>query len=370
MKPDIFYIKKAAKLALKAKGLTSPNPLVGASVVKNGKIIGEGSHKKAGGPHAEIFALREAGINAEGASLYVTLEPCRHFGRTPPCTDAIIKSRIKEVIIGVKDPNPINNGKAIAILKKAGIKVSVGFLEDELNKMNESFNKYITKKLPFVTVKAGQSLDGKIATRRGDSKWITSEKSRGLARKMRNFYDAIMVGANTVIKDDPLLNCAQGRDRFFKIIVDPELKVSLNSKIFSRMSKGKLIIASAESASEEKARLIQNRGASVIKFKAKNGRISLRQLLKELAKKEITSVFVEGGGELIGSLFDEGLVDKVMFFIAPKIIGGSGEVSSVKGTGVEKVNDAVRLRDVKLKKIGEDFLIEGYVNEPSTFNKF
>ncbi|MCM8789583.1 MAG: bifunctional diaminohydroxyphosphoribosylaminopyrimidine deaminase/5-amino-6-(5-phosphoribosylamino)uracil reductase RibD, partial [Candidatus Omnitrophica bacterium] len=232
-KSDLYFMKLAMKLALKAKGMTSPNPMVGALVVKNNKIVGRGYHKQAGKAHAEVVALDEAKDKAKGAKLYVTLEPCTHFGKTPPCVDRIIKSKIKEVIVGMIDPNPLNNQKGVKILKAHKIKVRVGFLEDELKKINEPFIKYIRQKLPFVTVKVAQSMDGKVATKTGDSKWITSDKARGFAHKLRQDYDAVMVGVNTILRDNPRLEPWFSKKYPAKIIVDSQLSTPQNANIFS-----------------------------------------------------------------------------------------------------------------------------------------
>ena len=349
-----YFIEKAYKLALKAKGKTHPNPLVGAVVVKNNKIIGFGYHKKAGLPHAEISALRKAGVLAKGADLYVTLEPCCHYGKTPPCTDTIIKSGIKKVFIGMIDPNPLNRGKGIKILKKHKIITQVGFLEEKLKKMNEVFIKYITKNLPFVTVKVGQSLDGKIATKNYQSKWITSSLSRKYAHKLRDSYDAIMIGVNTIIKDKPLLNSK----RAIKIIVDSNLKTPLNSRIFSNKSPNPVIIATTN----KNFKKFKNK-AEILLVKEKNRQVNLKDLMKKLAKKEISNILVEGGGTLIGSLFDEKLVDKILFFIAPKIIGGKNSISSIQGEGINNLKEAPILKNINFKRIGSDILIEGNLNK-------
>lgn len=364
MKKDhAYFMGLALRLALKAKGKTSPNPIVGALVVKNGRILGSGYHKKSGLAHAEVIALDEAGKKAEGASLYVTLEPCAHFGKTPPCVYRIIKSGIKEVVIGMIDPNPLNNGKGIQILKAQKIKVKSGYLEDKLKKANEVFIKYITKRMPFVTVKVGQSLDGKIATKTGDSKWITSDKSRVYAHRLRASYEAVMVGVNTILRDNPKLNNWSSNEQSVKIVVDSQLSIHEDANIFS--SKGSVIIVTlpAKPGQETENRRILGAKARILEVKEKEGQINLRDMLKKLAQLQISSILVEGGGTLIGSLFDEGLVDKVLFFISPKIIGGKEAISSVMGRGISRIEKAVKLKGVSLKKIGEDFLVEGYVNE-------
>lgn len=355
------YMNLALGLALKAKGKTSPNPLVGALVVKNGEIIGRGYHKKCGLPHAEVIALEEAGALAKGARLYVTLEPCAHFGRTPPCVNRIIKSGVKEVVIGMVDPNPLNNGRGIAILKEHKIEVKLGFLENKLRKINEVFIKYITKKMPFVTVKVAQSLDGRIATRTGDSKWITSDKSRILAHRIRKNYDALMVGVNTVRRDNPKLEAWFSKKRITKIIVDSNLSTPADAAIFSGGSPVIIATLSTRPGQETENRKALAEKAMILEVKEKEGQVNLKDLFKKLSGLEITNVLVEGGGTLIGSLFDEGLVDKVLFFINLKIIGGKEAISPVMGKGVSRVDKAFKLKETSLRRIGEDFLVEGYV---------
>ncbi len=360
-KTDEYYMGLALNLALKAKGKTSPNPLVGALVVKAGRIIGRGFHAKAGMAHAEIVALEQAGKKAQGATLYVTLEPCAHTGRTPPCVDRIIESRVKEIVIGMIDPNPLNNGRGVALLKQNNIKVRVGVLSQELRKANESFIKYITTRIPFVTVKVGQSLDGRIATRCGDSKWITSDKLRAYAHRIRKDYDAIMVGVNTVLRDNPSLNAWLSQKKLIKIIVDSNLSTPENSNIFSPDAQVIIITLPSRPGQETENRKKLSAKARILEVKEKAGQINLRDALKKLAQLQISNIIVEGGGTLIGSLFDEKLVDKVLFFISPKIIGGKDAVSSVMGNGVKRVDQAIKLRDLKIRRFGEELLIEAGV---------
>ena len=356
-----YFMNIAMELALKAKGSTSPNPMVGALVEKGGKIIGRGFHERAGLAHAEIIALNEAGKNAKGAALYVTLEPCTHFGRTPPCVDSIIKSGIRKVFIGMIDPNRLNNGKGVLMLKQHGIRVSVGVLENKLKKINEPFVKFITKRMPFVTVKVAESLDGRIATNRGDSKWITSDKSRSFAHRMRQDYDAIMVGVNTVLRDNPKLDTWFSKKHPIKIIVDSQLSVPQGSNIFSGNSQVILVTLPTKPGQETENRKMLGQKAKILEVKEKAGQINLRDMFKKLARLEITNILVEGGGTLNGSLFDEGLVDKVLFFISPKIIGGKDAIGSVMGRGISRMEKAIKLKDVALKRLGEDFLVEGYI---------
>ncbi|MCX5715246.1 MAG: bifunctional diaminohydroxyphosphoribosylaminopyrimidine deaminase/5-amino-6-(5-phosphoribosylamino)uracil reductase RibD [Candidatus Omnitrophica bacterium] len=356
-----YYMNLATDLALKGKGKTAPNPMVGAVVVKNGKIIGKGYHEKAGAAHAEVVALDSAGKSARGATLYVTLEPCTHFGRTPPCVDKVISSGIKQVFVGMVDPNPVNNGKGVQFLESHHIKVKVGILQEKLKVINEAFIKYITSGIPLVTVKVAQSLDGRIATSAGDSKWITSDKARAYAHRLRKDFDAIMVGVNTVLRDNPRLDPWFSKKDLVKIVIDTQLSTPPEANIFSK--KSPVIIATLPSPAgqetENRAMLAQK--AKILEVREKSGQVNLKDLLKKLGQQGILSVLVEGGGTLIGSLFDEGLVDKVLFFISPKIIGGKESISSVMGKGISRVDKAIKIKQVKLRRIGPDFLIEGRI---------
>jgi diaminohydroxyphosphoribosylaminopyrimidine deaminase/5-amino-6-(5-phosphoribosylamino)uracil reductase len=355
------YMELALKEALKARGQTSPNPIVGSLVVNNGRIVGRGYHAKAGLFHAEIVALDQAGDKAKQATLYVTLEPCAHFGKTPPCVDRIIRSGIKEVVIGMIDPNPLNNGKGIEILRKNHLKVSVGFLEEKLRSVNQAFIKYITKRMPLVTVKVAQSLDGKIATESRDSKWITSDRSRILAHRLRSDYDAIMVGVNTVLRDNPKLDAWFSKKKLTKVVVDSQLSVPEDANIFGQTSKVIIVTLPSKLGQETENRNILSKKAKIVEVGEKSGQVNLKDAMKRLARLDITSILVEGGGTLIGSLFDEGLVDRIIFFVSPKIIGGKNAASSVMGKGVLRVDRAIKLKDVRFRKIGEDFLFEANI---------
>lgn len=335
------YMALAIELAKRAEGMTSPNPMVGAVIVKNKMIVGRGYHKRAGLPHAEINALRQAGAKAKGATLYVTLEPCDHFGRTPPCAQAIIRSGIKRVVIAMKDPNPVNNGNGIRKLNKHGIKTKVGLLADDAQAMNRPYLKFITRKMPFVTVKVAQSLDGKIATRTGDSKWISSDDSRRYVHELRMMADAVMVGANTVRCDDPLLLSRLSRGKQpVRVIVGGRSAISSGAKVFSDPCKAPVIVVKPAGRNEKK--------------------VDLHKLLNELAKRGIVNLLVEGGGELIASLVKKKLVDRFLVFIAPKIIGGRNAKTSVEGSGIEKIKDALCLKNMSVKRFKEDMLVEAY----------
>ena len=359
---DEYYMGLALKLALKAKGKTSPNPLVGAIVVKAGKIIGRGFHARAGLAHAEVVALDQAGKKAKGATLYVTLEPCAHTGRTPPCVDRVIASGIKEVVIGMIDPNPLNNGKGIILLKQNNIKVRAGVLSEKIKEINASFMKYITTRMPFVTVKVAESLDGRIATRSGDSKWITSDRSRAFAHRIRKDYDAIMVGVNTVLRDNPFLNVWFSKKKIIKIIIDSNLSISEDSNIFSSGSQVIIVTLPSRPGQETENRARLSAKAKILEVKEKEGQINLTDALKKLGALQISNIIVEGGGTLIGSLFDQRLVDRVLFFISPKIIGGKDAISSVMGNGVKRIDQAIKLRDLKIRRFGEDLLFSAKVS--------
>jgi diaminohydroxyphosphoribosylaminopyrimidine deaminase/5-amino-6-(5-phosphoribosylamino)uracil reductase len=356
------FMRLALKLAQKAKGRTSPNPLVGAVVVKNNRVVGRGYHRGAGLAHAEVEALDDAGKAACGASLYVTLEPCCHTGRTPPCVQKITACGIKEVVFATEDPNPLNNGKGAQFLRRQGIKVFSSVLEREAKEMNRAFIKYITKKRPFVTVKVAQSLDGKIATRTGDSRWISSEASRKFTHKLRSRVDAVLVGINTVLQDDPLLTCRLNnrlnKRQPKKVIVDSRLRLRPDLKIFSSYSPAEVLVAVTSGASPKRV-LSFEKNARIIIAKNEKGRVDLRDLLRKLAKQGIAHILVEGGGEIIASLLKKKLVDEMFVVIAPKIIGGGRAPVSVAGEGVAKVTQAIKLKDIKLKRIGPDLCLQG-----------
>ena len=357
MSVDEKYMRMAIDLALRAEGRTSPNPLVGAVIAKGGRILGKGYHKKCGLPHAEINAIRDAGPNTRGSTLFVNLEPCDHFGRTPPCTDAIIKSGVKKVVIGMRDPNPINNGRGTKKLRRRGIEVVVGILEEEARAINGPYIKFITTGFPFVTAKVAQSLDGKIATRTGDSRWITSRDARRYVHELRGKVDAVMVGANTVVKDDPLLTNRGYSDRQpVRIVVDSRLRIPLGARIFSNIDTSPLIIATVNRT--HKTAQYLDRGAKVISIKPRGGRVDIRALLNILAGHGMTNILVEGGGELVASLVEARLVDRFLFFVAPKIIGGKDAVTSVEGRGINKINRALTLKDMVVRRFGKDILIE------------
>jgi len=350
-------MRRALKLARRALGQTSPNPLVGAVVVKNNQIVGEGYHHKAGLPHAEVEAIKAAGTKARGADLYVTLEPCNHYGRTPPCTEAILKAGIRRVFVGMRDPNPYVKGRGVEYLRSQGIEVETGILENECRDLNEVFIKYITTGLPFVSLKLAATLDGKITLGSTEDKWITNEKSRRFVHYLRDIHDAILVGINTVIKDDPLLTTRlprkKGKDPV-RIILDTHLRIPLEAKVLHLNSLSPTIIVTSFDAPFEKIRALQKLGAEVLQISSENGRLSLLELLKILGKKKITSLLVEGGAQVATSFFNKGLVDKVYFFYAPKIAGKDN--LSLVGA----LNKGIFLKNISWRRFDNDILVIGY----------
>jgi diaminohydroxyphosphoribosylaminopyrimidine deaminase/5-amino-6-(5-phosphoribosylamino)uracil reductase len=353
------YMKLAINLAKKGIGKTSPNPLVGAVVVKNDRIIGRGYHKKFGEPHAEINALKACKDNSKNATLYVNLEPCCHYGKkTPPCTDMIKKSGIKKVVFATLDPNPQVNGKGIKTLRDAGIEVDFGILEGEAKKLNEVYLRFITTGLPFVILKIAQTLDGRIATKTGDSKWITQEDSRRFVHSLRSSVDAVLVGANTVKRDDPGLTIHDaGGENPIRIILDSSGKISNHSKVIKENRNGKTIVATTSQKIKEKFK-----GKTEIwKIqKSKDGKIDLVQLLKKAGGNQISSLLVEGGSKVFTSFLKEKLVNKVYYFLSPKILGKG--LDSFGDLGIKKISDSITLRDCEIKKFKNDLLIIGYPN--------
>ncbi|MEQ8197599.1 MAG: bifunctional diaminohydroxyphosphoribosylaminopyrimidine deaminase/5-amino-6-(5-phosphoribosylamino)uracil reductase RibD [Clostridiaceae bacterium] len=359
-----LYMRRALELAKKGEGRVNPNPMVGAVIVKDGEIIGEGYHEYCGGPHAEVNAIANASRPVEGAEIYVTLEPCHHHGKTPPCVDALIRNKFSRVVIGQKDPNPLVAGKSIEKLKELGIEVQVGILEDECKKLNEVFNKFIVTCEPFVVLKSGISLDGKIATSSGESKWITGEEARAEVQKLRNKLSGIMVGADTVIKDDPLLTCRiPGGRNPVRIVVDSTLRIPSNAKVLDVHEGSQCIIATTEKASSEKIEALRSKGVKILVLPQNKGRVSLKALMKELGREKIDSILLEGGGSLNYSALRENIVDKVQYYIAPKIIGGKDAKTSVEGDGIENLKDAFVLNNLQCRMVGNDILVEGYLKE-------
>jgi diaminohydroxyphosphoribosylaminopyrimidine deaminase/5-amino-6-(5-phosphoribosylamino)uracil reductase len=364
MDTDEGFMKQALRLAKKGLGSTSPNPLVGALVVKNGRILGSGYHKKPGAPHAEIEALSKAGDRAKGATLYVNLEPCNHYGRTPPCTKAILESGVSKVVVGMADPNPHVTGGGCAYLSSHGVEVTCEVLQNECIRLNEFYVTYVTQGKPFVIVKEALTLDGWIATQTGNSKWITGEKSRRFVHSLRRQVDAILVGVDTVIADNPLLRpylIKRSAHEPFRVIADTHLRVPLHSKVFDAPKSDLTIIAVASKViSSTKRKKIEDRGARILFCRMKQGRIDLTYLLDQLAAMSISSVFVEGGATLCGSIVREGLADKFYIFLAPKILGGDNGVPFARGPGCDRIEDCSRLKISKVRRFDDDIMIEAY----------
>ncbi|MBU1862089.1 MAG: bifunctional diaminohydroxyphosphoribosylaminopyrimidine deaminase/5-amino-6-(5-phosphoribosylamino)uracil reductase RibD [Candidatus Omnitrophica bacterium] len=355
-------MREALWLAERGRGHTKLNPLVGALVVKDGVIRSRGYHAFFGGPHAEIVALKRAGRAANGATLYVTLEPCSTQGKTPPCTEAIIQSGIKKVVIGSFDPNPQHHKRGVRILRKNNIAVSVGLLKNEIKKQNEAFFTRMSKKRPFVTVKMAQSLDGKSATRTGDSQWISGITSRTGVHQLRKNVDAVLVGKQTVLYDDPSLTVrfVSSTKNPARVILDTQGEIPLTKKVFHYATRDQVIIVVSKKVSSRKIALYQKKGISVIQAPLYRQKIDVAFVLKRLVDFHIGTVLVEGGGNVAASFFERKLVDKMFLFCAPLIIGGMHAPTSVEGNGVACIKKAIRFRNVSYSKSGNDYLFEGY----------
>lgn len=385
---DLKFMQLALRLAKRAYGQTSPNPMVGAVLVKRGRVIGQSWHHRAGQPHAEIEALRDAarrGNKPSGATLYVTLEPCCTHGRTPPCTDAIITAGIKRVVIGATDPNPNHVGKGLRILERAGISVELfgvprlrgtsslwkgDRLKAELQTLNEAFNHWIVHGTPFVTVKAAMTLDGKIATARGESKWITGEPARAYGMKLRQGADAILVGANTILADDPSLTVRPVQSsksqvqssRLRRVVLDTRARTPLNAKVVLDGSAALTTIVVGRSAPKRRVEALARR-VRVLVAPERKGKINLRWLLRRLGREEVTSLLVEGGGEVNASFLEQGLTQRVVFFYAPKILGGRDARRGVAGDGAASWADVIPLEEVKWRRLGVDLLMTARVGK-------
>ena len=359
---DQRFMAQALDLAASADYQTSPNPMVGAVLVRDGTVVGTGAHMRAGEPHAEVHALAAAGDAARGADLYVTQEPCSHVGRTPPCVDAVIKAQVRRVVVGMQDPNPKVDGRGIAALRAAGITVVTGVLEDRARRLNEFFVKHVTTGMPFVTAKFAMSLDGRIATHTGESKWITSDDARAEVHRLRHIHDAILVGANTVMRDDPKLTTRllEGGGRSpLRVVVDSRLRVPYEAHIFQQET-GQVLLATSDRARGDRLREFEKRGVPVVVLPADHGRVGLPDLLRHLGGRDVISMLIEGGSSMHGSAFDQHLVDKVFAFIAPRIIGGIEAPGAVGGRGVDALVDASALRDVEVRRVGADVVVSGY----------
>lgn len=350
-------MRRALELARRGSGCVHPNPMVGAVLVKNNRVVGEGAHERFGGPHAEVNALRKAGSSASGATLYVTLEPCAHFGKTPPCTDLILREKIKRVIVAARDPNPLVSGKGVKLLMKAGVQVETGVLQAEAEELNRAYDHWVKKKMPYVIVKVAQSLDGKIVARAGQPRWITGPAARKFSHGLRAASDAILVGINTVLKDDPRLNVRFGKrgKAPLKIVLDSGLRTPPGARLFS--SKDPVLLAVTRRAA--RSRFSRYKNAEILSVPEKRGRVDLGALLKVLGKRGIVQLMIEGGGEVIGEAIARKVVNEVYVFIAPRLIGGRQAAGSVGGKGVNFLKDMAKIKKLDVTPVGDDLLIHG-----------
>lgn len=362
MNQDEAFMKRALQLAEKGRGTTSPNPMVGAVIVKDDAVVGEGWHERAGGPHAEVHALRQAGDDARGATLYVTLEPCSHWGRTGPCAEAVIRAGISRVVMAVRDPNPQVAGRGAALLRAAGVQVEEGVLADEAARLNEIFFHWITKKRPFCLAKYAMSMDGKIATVSGESKWISSETSRQQVQELRHTLDGILVGVDTVIADDPALTCRlPGGRQPLRVILDSHGRIPVNAHVVTVADAETLIATTADGEEKLQAALAGRAHVSVCALPADDkGRVSLPDLLTMLGERAVTSLLIEGGAGVLGSFFAGKLIDKLQLYLAPLIIGGKTSPGPVGGAGIPQLALAPRFIIDAYRPIGDDLLIVAY----------
>ncbi len=355
------YMRLALALARRGEGRTAPNPPVGALLVRDGKIVGEGYHPAAGQPHAEIYALRQAGKLAHGADLYVTLEPCSHHGRTGPCAEAVIAAGVQRVFIGCGDPNPLVNGRGVALLQKAGITVETSLLEPECRRLLAPFVRHLQKKLPFVILKAATTLDGATATCSGESQWISGEASRHHVHELRDRVDAIMVGSGTMLRDNPRLTSRieGGRDPL-RVVIDSSLKTPLDAAMISQSSDAVTVIATAVSPDHPKVAPLRQQGVEILFSPAADGSVDLLRVMQELGKKNVMTLLLEGGATLNAAMLRAGLVQRAMIFVAPLLLGGAGK-GIFAGEGVSRLAQALRLRDLRFQPFEGDLLIEGEV---------
>jgi len=352
---DRYFMELALKLALERKGLTHPNPTVGCVIVKDGKIIAKANHERAGMPHAEAKALQMAGPLAKDSTLYVTLEPCTHYGRTPPCTDAIIRAGVKRVVIATLDPNPLVSGKGVERLRQNGIEVEVGLLEEEAKRLNEDFFTYITEKRPYITLKFAQSLDGSLATKDYQSKWISSQESRNYAHKLRSEATAVLVGINTVLRDNPSLTIRafEWERNPIRIVLDPKLRIPLDCNLVKDKKAKTMVITAVEN--REKIQALENQGVEILLAEYENGFLNLREVLRELYFKEIMHILVEGGARTLTSFLKEGLFDRICIFVAPIILGEGVRIGDL---GIKSLEEGIRLKRREVKFFGEDVFLE------------
>jgi len=363
---DLRFMQMALDAAARGRGFTSPNPMVGAVVVKDGTVVGQGYHQFAGGPHAEVNAIEAAGVQALGATLYVNLEPCNHTGRTPPCTLKIVAAGIRRVVVGMQDPNPAVTGGGADFLKQRGVEVTLGVCEEAAEALNEVFIKYIRTRRPFVIAKCAATLDGRIATRTGDSKWVTGEAARACVHEMRHAVDAILVGVGTVAADDPRLT-TRIADRKVKdpvrVILDTHGRIPSSARVLRYASGAETIVVAGPAACAGVQRRIAGKGVRVIEAATRDGRIDLAALMGQLGEMGITSILVEGGSRVLASAFRAGVVDKACFFFAPLISGGDDGVPICSGPGSDRMRDCIRLVRIRTRRFDDDVMIEGYVTE-------
>jgi diaminohydroxyphosphoribosylaminopyrimidine deaminase / 5-amino-6-(5-phosphoribosylamino)uracil reductase len=362
---DEFYMKRALRLARRGEAWVSPNPMVGAVIVKRGRIIGEGYHQKFGGNHAEINAINHVTEPIKGATIYINLEPCTHYGKTPPCIESIIAAKPARVVIGTPDANPVVTGKGIEALKRHGIKTTVGILEESCKELNERFFKFMRTGIPFVTLKFAQSIDGRIATASGHSRWISSEQSLKFAHTLRSHHDAVLVGSGTLSKDDPELTVRLSRGRNpLRVVVDSHLRISPDARILKDQDKAKTIVATTNNADREKRARLTDLGVEVLAVDTdKDRRVDLMRLLMELGKRNVSSVLVEGGATIITSMLVEQLPDRVVIIIAPKIVGKGLE--AIGDLGIKSINESLRLAYRKVRRLGDDLIIDGRIEKKS-----
>lgn len=360
---DLEFMEMAYSLAEKARGYTSPNPCVGAVMVQAGRIVGWGYHRQAGQPHAEIIALEKAGMRAKGATLYLTLEPCVHWGRTPPCVDRLLGAGLKRVVISSLDPNPLVYKKGVARLRQAGIRVETGLLSELNSRLNETYFKYITSRIPFVTLKAALSLDGKMATASGDSRWISCQESRYFAQNLRAEHDAILVGINTVLRDDPLLTLrleGAPRKKWHRLVLDTFLRLPPEARLLKKSDSGPVLVFTGPEVADDRVALLRQKGAEIIRVPAVRGQLDLRAVLEELGRREIASVLVEGGASVLTSFIQQKLADKVYIFLSPRLIGGEKSPTPFEGRGAEAIASSVELRKLRHFTVRNDIIVEGY----------
>ncbi len=360
---DVRFMREAHELAKTAEGRTTPDPMVGAVLVKGGRIISVGYHGEVATPHAESWAIQKAGEDARGSTLYVNLEPCNHYGNNPPCTETIIRAGVKRLVASMKDPNPLVNGRGFARLRRHGVRVEIGLLEEEARRLNEVFIKYITTGLPFVVMKSAMTIDGKIATRTGASRWVASTASLLFAHHLRNLYDSILVGIGTILVDDPRLDVrrVQKIKDPIRVVLDTNARTPLNANVL-KVPGARTIVVVGPNAPKEKIRALGKKGAQILTVKVKRGRIDICDLLAKLAEMKITSVLVEGGGEVNASFIENNAIDKAYFSIAPKIFGGRNAKTPVEGQGVGLPSRARWLRSIHVERLESDILITGYFN--------